>query len=374
MTSFASTALRACVPLLFLSACSGSAAPASPQASSPAPAASASAASAAAAAGQKPAASSAKPAASAGSPAASAEPAKLVVAYGNITGTAIPLWIAADTGIFKKHGVDVDLELVKQGQSSVAAMVAGEAQIAMQGGPEVVNVASQNVDVVVVEVGTPVYPYKLYVPADIKTPADLKGKTVDYGALGGATGLATAAAFRRMGLSQSDVKVATLGTQINGTAALLNGQTQARMTNLPDAGVLEKAGFHALIDLAAEKAPSANLAAAVLRPWLNSHRSAVQQFVDATIEATVAAHKNRQQTVDIMKKYFKLDDDQVLQASYEFWVNEVLQTLPYPAVDQFKDAVELAPENRERLQSVDLNKIIDRSFVQSAADRGLDKQ
>jgi NitT/TauT family transport system substrate-binding protein len=368
-----------------LSACgSGAASPASstqpPALGAPAPASPSAAASAKPAG--SPSAASAKPAVSpsgstpakpAASAAGSAALQKVVITYGNISGSVIPLWVANDAGIFQKNGLNVDARLVSEGSTSVAALVSGEAQIAQQGGPEVVNVASTGTDLVVFMDSAPYWPYVMYVPPDIKTPEDLKGKVVDYGNLGGATGTATAVAFNKMGLKQTDVKVAQLGKQTAGTAALLNGEVQARMTNMPDAAVLAAAGFHPLIDLAKDKAPGANSAATTTRAYLNSHKDVIQKVVDSTLEATALAHKDRQMTVNIIKKYFKLDDDAAAQATYDFWVGEALVTVPFPAPEQFKDAVDFSPADNQAAKMLDLNKIIDRSFVQSAADRGLDK-
>src|SRR5205823_6510594 len=39
-------------------------------------------------------------------------PTKMIVAYSNISPTIMPLWVAKDTGIFEKHGLDVDLQYV----------------------------------------------------------------------------------------------------------------------------------------------------------------------------------------------------------------------------------------------------------------------
>jgi hypothetical protein len=49
----------------------------------------------------------------------------------------------------------------------------------------------------------------------------------------------------------------------------------------------------------------------------------------------------------------------------------VLATLPYPRPEQFKDALEQLASTNPKVSDVDLGKLLDASFVQNAADRGL---
>jgi hypothetical protein len=52
-------------------------------------------------------------------------------------------------------------------------------------------------------------------------------------------------------------------------------------------------------------------------------------------------------------------------------MNEVTVPYLYPEVTQFKDAVEILGKTNDKIKTVDIAKMLDRSFMQSAQDRKL---
>ncbi|HEY8693383.1 MAG TPA: ABC transporter substrate-binding protein, partial [Chloroflexota bacterium] len=164
------------------------------------------------------------------------------MSYGNVSGDTVPLWVAADEGIFKKNGLDVQPLLVKGGTESMAALLSNNAQFSEGGGAEAAGATANGADIVVTMIGTPVYPYKMYVPADIKTAADLKGKKIDVTNFASSVDVATRVGLKKLGLNVADVTLVTMGTHTVGTAALLSGNIQARMDNMPGAVELEAKG------------------------------------------------------------------------------------------------------------------------------------
>jgi hypothetical protein len=57
--------------------------------------------------------------------------------------------------------------------------------------------------------------------------------------------------------------------------------------------------------------------------------------------------------------------------AYDYYTANVLPPLPYPRAEQFADIVAQLTETNESVRSFDVNSMLDASFVQSAADRGL---
>ena len=72
-----------------------------------------------------------------------------------------------------------------------------------------------------------------------------------------------------------------------------------------------------------------------------------------------------------VKPYYKSDDDPAMSAAFDFHAGEVLATLPYPRPEQFADAIDQLSQANPRILEVDLSKLLDPSFVQDAADRGV---
>ncbi len=65
--------------------------------------------------------------------------APLRIAYSSISGAMLPLWVAKDSGLFAKHGVDVDLTYIRG--VAIEALLAGEVQFVRASPPSVVRSA-----------------------------------------------------------------------------------------------------------------------------------------------------------------------------------------------------------------------------------------
>lgn len=295
------------------------------------------------------------------------------VGFSNIAGAELPLWVAADEGYFSRHGLTVKPQLISGGANTVAALLAGQVQLADAGGSEALNAVSNGADLVVVGNLSPVYPYVLEVTSDINSPADLVGKKIGVATFGGSADVATRLVLRQNGIDpDKDVTFIATGSSANRTAALMSGAIQAGMAGgPPDTLELEAQGLHPLIDLAALKLPTANATIIGNREWVNANHDAVQAYIDSLVEAATHLKQDKPGTVVVLKKYFKSDDDTAMTAAYDFFANEVTPSLPYPNPDQFADAVSQLSVNNPRVADVDLGNLLDPSFVQSAADRGL---
>ena len=304
---------------------------------------------------------------------AAAQSETINVGFSNVAGGELPLWAAADEGYFSRHGLSVNVQLISGGANTVAALLSGQLQIADAGGSEALSAVANGADLVVVATQAPVYPYILEVTQDINSPADLVGKKVGVATFGGSADVATRVVLRQAGIDpEKDVTLIATGSAANRTAALLSGAIQAGMAGgPPDTLELEAQGLHPLFDLAALKLPAANTTVIAKRDWVNANHAAVQRYIDALVEATAHVKQDKPGSIDVLKKYFKSDDNDAMEATYDFNANEVNPLLPYPMPDQFADSVAQLSLSNPRIADVDLASLLDPSFVQSAADRGL---
>ena len=295
---------------------------------------------------------------------------KISVAFSNITGDDLALWVTFDAGIFKKHGLDVDLQYVKGGAQTAAALVSNQINIAQFGGGEVLGAVAGGSDMVIIAQLAPVYPYKLYVAKGINTIADLKGKKVGISNAGGSSDIATRDALTKNGLDpDKDVSIVAVGSHSNRTAALLTGGIDAGLDDPPGDSKLVAAGLKPLIDLASQQIPAANTATAVQRSYLDANKDVLQAYIDAVVEGIAYQNKNKDFTIGVLKKYFKIDDVKALESAYDFFVKEVTPAYPFARVNQLTTSVAILSKKNPKVKDVDLTKIIDSSFMQSAQDR-----
>jgi ABC-type nitrate/sulfonate/bicarbonate transport system substrate-binding protein len=310
----------------------------------------------------------------AASPSASARTCctKVVAAYSNISADDWIPWYAFEKGIFKDNGLDVDLQSINGGAQTSAALLAGSIQIGQFGGSEALSANAGGADLVIVANLAPVYPYKLYAQKGITSVQGLKGKKIGVSNAGGSSDIATRAALKAAGLDpDKDVNIIAVGSHANRTAALLAGTIDAGVDDPPEDLELVKAGLTPLIDLAGQKLPAANTGVIMQRTYLTANKDTVQAYVDALTIARVKMKADKAGATAVLGKYFKLDNQSALDTAYDFFMNEVTVPYLFPDVGQFKDAVEILGKTNDKIKTVDIAKMLDKSFMQSAQDRKL---
>lgn len=313
------------------------------------------------------------------SPSVAAAPAnlsKLEMSFTSVSATGIWINVARDQGIFAHNGLDVDASQVANINASVAAVVSGQLAVAAVGGPPALTAAAAGADVVVIAVVTPVWDFELMGPAQYQSVSDLRGKTIGVPSAGSPSELAVLAVLPKYGLTAGqDVTMLYLGAPENRLPALQSGQVAASPVTPPDEITLSAAGFHILDDIAQEQLPGDVQGLVTSRAWLNTHHDQAQGLVDSLVQATALLRRDRTFGVSAIEQYVQYDQATAEDAYDYFYTTDVLTPrLPYPDVEQFTDTQKQLGQTNEAVQSYDVTKLLDRSFVQSAADRGLDKQ
>lgn len=160
-----------------------------------------------------------------------AQETKLALGMSGWTGFA-PLTLADKAGIFKKNGLDVEIKMIPQKDRHLAL-----AAQAIQCAATTVetHVAWNTNGVPIVQIFQLDKSYGadgLAVRNDIKSIAELKGKTVGVDAPGTAPYFGLAWMLSKNGLSMKDVKTVTLSPQASAQA-FVTGQNDAAMTYEP---------------------------------------------------------------------------------------------------------------------------------------------
>src|SRR6476659_9231003 len=56
-------------------------------------------------------------------------PQKVTVSYSSISGSFLPLFVAVETKLFAKQGLDVDVTYIASGTTSMQSLIAGDVQL-----------------------------------------------------------------------------------------------------------------------------------------------------------------------------------------------------------------------------------------------------
>jgi NitT/TauT family transport system substrate-binding protein len=292
----------------------------------------------------------------------------LTVSYGEIVPQELPLWVTKEAGLFEQHGLIVNPQLIVSAQE-IAALLAGETQIANPGAPNMLNAEATGADLVVTAVPMALSPFSIYAAADIASMADLKGKNVGISQFGSPSELEMRVALLQSGMDPDrDVTWVPAGSTQNRTAALIQGAIQGAAANPLEGAQLKRRGLHVIYDLAASKEPWAETTVATRRIWLDQHRDLMQAYIDAIVAGMQRLRQDKPFAVSVMMKYFKSDDEQAMSEAYDAYL-ELFPTLPEPRVEQFETARSILSRTNAAVGSIDLGKLLDPSFVQRAASR-----
>jgi NitT/TauT family transport system substrate-binding protein len=170
-----------------------------------------------------------------------------VVRVGNAAPASLfydALYIGADQGIFKKHGLDVEPYDIFGPAKAEEAMTAGSIDLELGAGTEFAYLAKGVNSIGVATVLEPPTLVDVVVRKDspIKTLADLKGKTVSIISVGSLTEWLAKQIALSQHWSPDAVKVAAVGSAPAQVAMLSTGQVDASIIDTSTAHLLEQKG------------------------------------------------------------------------------------------------------------------------------------
>jgi NitT/TauT family transport system substrate-binding protein len=296
-------------------------------------------------------------------------PVSLHVSYSNVIADNLPEWMALEGGFYKQNGLDVQLDNIVS-STGIPALLSGQVQVAQLGGSETLSAAAGGGDLVIIGIIGPVYPFVFMAPASITSIDQIKGKKIGVSNIGSSSDIATRVMLRQLNLDpEKDVTVLAVGSLENRVAALLNGAIDGGVAQPPDQLVMEDKGFHVIYDLAAQKLPSAGTAIVVQRSWLTANRDVAQRYIDSIVQAIARSRQDKEQSLKVLQKYLKNDDQRALGVTYDFFVGQVTPQYPQIRPEQFTDSVTQLSATNDKIKSFDLASLYDTTLVQSAIDR-----
>src|SRR3989337_863422 len=173
---------------------------------------------------------------------------KLRSAYGALGGTFLPLWVTHDAGLFKEHGLDVDLVFVTGGTMAVTAIASSRTPIA-GADASMVPIAGSGADIVFIADMVDM-PYFLVARPEIKTKEDLRGKRAGISRFGSSSDFVTRMALEGLGLAPDrDVAIVQIGAVPDRFAAMEANLVQATVLTPPTNLIAKKKGFPIIVNV-----------------------------------------------------------------------------------------------------------------------------
>jgi ABC-type nitrate/sulfonate/bicarbonate transport system substrate-binding protein len=257
------------------------------------------------------------------SPANAAEPSKMIVPYTPLTGASTPFWIAIEQKLFQKYGLEIAPLFISGGSSAIVpAMTAGQFDIGAVGGGAVVLNRFSGGDLITIGAQTGVYTIDCFSKPEINSIGDLKRRTISVTRFGTSTHFAALSMLRIGGLKPTDVVFIQIGGSSEAIAALSSGRVDAAMLGYPVSEVALKKGFHKLTDLAkGEDGAFPTTAIAARESWLkdSKNREIALNFLRGFTDGLTLARTDAALSKKVLRKYTRVDEEAVLQATFEYY-------------------------------------------------------
>lgn len=229
----------------------------------------------------------------------------------------LPMFAAQAKGFFARRGLAVDLKFTPNSDELRNGLAEGRYQIAHSAIDNAFALKDKaNVDIVVVLGGDDSFNH-LIVQPEIKSLADIKGKTVAVDAVNTAYAFQLYEILRQKGLSKGDYEVKSVG----GTGARLDAMTKdktfaAAIMNPPFSIRAEKAGLNDIGTVADTLGAYQGSSAFVLRSFATANADTVVKYVQGYIEGMrwMLDPKNKAEAVTLLAERLKLPEDVATQA------------------------------------------------------------
>lgn len=251
----------------------------------------------------------------------SAQMQKIRIGYPSFAPGFVVGWIAMESGILKKHGLDAEIIYLRGGQQLVPALMSQSVDIALGSDTGIYSALLEGADLVKIGTTLNSLAFAFAVRPDIKNAASLKGAIV-----GSSRGrdLAYASLIRAitsLGLSfEKDVKIIPVGAgDQERIQATVGGATAGTVLFPPWEVQAERAGLKVLTR---SRIPSLNGGINTTKAMLSTKRPVVKTFLRAYREAARYSQTNKERSVLVLQKYLKMPDRSLAEHMYEV-------TMPY---------------------------------------------
>jgi ABC-type nitrate/sulfonate/bicarbonate transport system substrate-binding protein len=280
--------------------------------------------------------------------------------------------VAHEANTFARYGLDVSVERIAGGSPKVvAAMLAGDLDVAQIGGPVVADARVAGADLVYITGNIPVLSLSLYAVPDITRMEDLRGKALAITRAGTVTDFGARTALTRFGLRpEVDVGLVQAGGIVESLATVQSGNAAAALMSSPFDVRAREFGLHELLDLPSLGVEFLLNGLAVQREYLQQNDDVLMRFMRGYLEANARIKQDKAFTKQVLGKYTDTTDDAALESGYEAYGQRYLAAKPYPTAGQLQTVIDFVAEREPSARDLRPESLYDNHFVRALDQEG----
>jgi NitT/TauT family transport system substrate-binding protein len=292
-------------------------------------------------------------------PAQGQELKKVRIGYPAFSLTFLTFFVGKDAGIYKKHGLDVEM-VQMAGAVQTSALVAGEIDY-LTGITSPLVAAARGLPFKGIMITHEKTLFWIIANPEIRRMEDLVGKTVAVDRLATLQDIVVRDLVRRKGVNPDRLTFIQTGSVSNSVQSLSQGSVAAALLSLPHNFVMTQKGYRELASALEFNQRSASGGIATHEGKLKKDPAGVRTIVRATFEAMEFNRKEKTWMVNYIQNKWKLSP-KVAEESYRVWLNGFTSDgkIPLQDLQEIYDeafAAKLIPT------TVPVAKVMDYTFV-----------
>jgi NitT/TauT family transport system substrate-binding protein len=277
------------------------------------------------------------------------------------------VWVAKEIGLFRKYGLDVQFILMPRSPLAVAALLAGEIDMAVMGPGHLLNAAIGGADVVGIANFFQKLDYRLNGRPELKRPADLKGKRIAISGPGSTSHIVTLLALEALGLepAKAGISFVTIpGTEVNRRIALETANVDATTLRGSIGDLYGAKGYPILFNFKDTALTMPQTMMVTTRRTAAAKPELVEAYLKAILEGIAALldPAQRQMVTRVVASNLRLTNPADAEEAYRSVVNS-LERVPYPNLDGMKKLHSVLLTINPKLTAVRPETVVDQSFI-----------
>lgn len=298
-------------------------------------------------------------------------PANLRVAYGTVTSGYSLVWVAKDAGIFAQNGLDIELLMIQSSPILAAAMLSGNVPVAVMGGAAAVASNLSGSDLVLIGSLRKISSLAFLVSAkEISKPEQLRGKILGIDRYGGAGDFILRLVLGKLGLNpDKDVIIRQVGQSPVRLTALQTGAIHGTILSAEDKVAADRLGLPVLVDVRKLGVEVLGADIVTTRSMIKSEETTLRKFMKSIVEGMRYYKTHKAEALRIISRYMQVKDAAILEAGYEFNVQEYLAK-PYPSVGGIQTALEQMSQTNPKAKAASVERFFEARFVRELDQSG----
>ncbi len=272
-------------------------------------------------------------------------------------------YLGREVGIFKKHGIDLELIYIPGGSLSMQALIGNSLDLLLAGGTPLVYAQLKGADLRMIGGVNNLLPYVLVTRENITSAEQLKGKKVGISRFGSNTDFVVRLAATQLGLNpKTDIQIIQAGGQEACVVALNTGAVDATVLTPDVAFIARKLGFHALLNFVDKGIEYQHVGIGSRVDYLKSHSDTARRFMRAYLESIRYYFSHKQEAIKKSMQLLKVEDRQVGEISFELR-QKTMPTDGKPTVKGMQLVLDAAAEDDPKAKTLTPQQLIDLSFL-----------